>query len=293
MRKELLENTELVHKTFPLNVFHTPFRDHDVLQLHWHEHLEWILVESGSATCRIEGTLHKVSPGDILVINTGELHSLFMPERQFSIHVLVFHPSLLGAFPAQDGSGDILSRYMSGQLKFQSLLKPGEDGYDMISEALQSLIREFDAKEAEYELTVRAWCRLLFLYSHRLFSREQPAGDQAALERQSGRFKELLEYLEEHFAERIPVQQAAAMVYLSPYYFCRRFKSITGLTYVDYVHRLRLQEADRLLGGTALTIAEIAERTGFGSINRFSKLYKTVKGFPPSRFRSNAKTRPE
>ncbi|MFD1907037.1 helix-turn-helix domain-containing protein [Paenibacillus rhizoplanae] len=69
------------------------------------------------------------------------------------------------------------------------------------------------------------------------------------------------------------------------FHFCKTFKKLTGRTFIDYVNFCRMDEAQRLLLETDLTITEISGRVGCDNPNYFTKLYKQYKGLTPSQAR--------
>ncbi|SET90835.1 AraC family transcriptional regulator [Paenibacillus sp. NFR01] len=283
MNRELWEDTELAGRTFPFNIFHTAFQEHDALRLHWHEHFEMIRVERGEALFQIGGQTYQGQRGDLFFVNSGELHAIQSPRDRFTIDVAVFHPSMVGMPGGDHHAFDMVSPYTAGLKRIRNRLPAAEPEVDGISRLLMELVAEFNGRAEHYEQAVRALCQLLFT---RIVRRFDDSGDSvrknAVFLQKTERLKALLQHVEQHLAEPIPLDKAAAMVHLSPYHFCKMFKQLTGMTFVQYVNGQRMAEAERLLRGTALTVTEIAERVGCGGINSFSKLYKQLKGITPT-----------
>lgn len=67
------------------------------------------------------------------------------------------------------------------------------------------------------------------------------------------------------------------MVNLSPNHFCKVFKKITGKTLIEYLHLLRINEAEKMLVDTDASITEIAGNVGFSSITYFGRVFKKLK----------------
>jgi two-component system response regulator YesN len=76
------------------------------------------------------------------------------------------------------------------------------------------------------------------------------------------------------------------MVHLNQTYLSRLFKQKTGLSFTDFLTRVRLQEAKRLLLKTDRTIEEIAVAIGFKNNSYFTSVFKKREGIKPSEFRS-------
>ncbi|MFC5471129.1 helix-turn-helix domain-containing protein [Cohnella suwonensis] len=283
--KFMQESTELAHRAFPINVFHTAFRDRDVLALHWHEHFEIIRVERGQAVIQIGGQHWLGKPGDLIFVNSGELHSVYSPERDFLMYAVVFHPSMTALHASDSDSFELVSPYTAGVKSIAAKLTPGDDHYATLNGMLDLLIAEFRGGEPYYEQSVRALCRAMFACFARWFSEDAADVRLQGFRRKADRFKTLLDVIGRRYMERITLEEAAGIVHLSPYHFCKTFKQLTGLTFVQYVNLHRVQEADRMLRNTSLSVSEIADKVGCGSLQSFSKLYKQLRGASPSRAR--------
>ncbi len=93
------------------------------------------------------------------------------------------------------------------------------------------------------------------------------------------------EFITAHYTEGLSLEQVAEYVALSPTYFSRIFKQAMGCTFVEYLTRVRLEEARRLLRTTTLSLAEISYAVGYQSPNYFSEVFKTVEGITASAYR--------
>ncbi|MBA2939698.1 response regulator [Paenibacillus sp. CGMCC 1.16610] len=92
-------------------------------------------------------------------------------------------------------------------------------------------------------------------------------------------------YIGEHYKSDISMEQTAEYVNLSPYYFSKTFKLHTGETFIDYVTRLRIDEAKRLLESEELSFKEICYMAGYNDPNYFSRIFKKTTGVTPTEYR--------
>ncbi|MBO9604578.1 MAG: helix-turn-helix transcriptional regulator [Paenibacillaceae bacterium] len=99
--------------------------------------------------------------------------------------------------------------------------------------------------------------------------------------------KLVLAYLDEHLADDIRLDDLAKLLHFHPGYFIPYFKSLFGLTPMQYVKRKRMETAKQLLIESGLSVSEIAERVG-SSLYPFSKSFKSYTGYSPSDYRSHA-----
>lgn len=101
--------------------------------------------------------------------------------------------------------------------------------------------------------------------------------------------KEALRYVEEHLDQGLGLRDAAQHVHLNPSYFSVLFKEQMGMTFIEYVTRLRIQKAKELLLQTKLPIGEIAERVGYQTTKYFNKVFKEYEGHSPGSYRNEVK----
>lgn len=101
--------------------------------------------------------------------------------------------------------------------------------------------------------------------------------------------KAALAIVEQQLHESLTLLDVAASIHLNASYLSVLFKEQTGITFSEYVTRLRMQRAKELLAETQLPIGEIGERVGYKTDKYFIKVFKTCEGVSPSRYR-NGKT---
>ena len=99
----------------------------------------------------------------------------------------------------------------------------------------------------------------------------------------------IVEYIEDHYNEKISLDQIAENMYLSPFYISRIFKSETGSAPIRRLINIRLEKAKELLeGGYQGSIQEVAAMVGYDDAYHFSKLFKKRYGVSPSQVRRNS-----
>jgi AraC-like DNA-binding protein len=79
----------------------------------------------------------------------------------------------------------------------------------------------------------------------------------------------------------------------SVFHFCKVFKKSTGLTFTDYVARVRLEDAKTQLLNPSRRISEVAYDVGFQSLTQFNRMFKRIFGQSPTEFRANLHARPQ
>ena len=93
------------------------------------------------------------------------------------------------------------------------------------------------------------------------------------------------EWAAHNYKTSAPVQALAKLSGLSPRSFERRFKSSTGMTPLDYVHALRLEEAKQMLETSEMSVEAIASETGYEDASFFGRLFRRRVGLTPMQYR--------
>ena len=91
-----------------------------------------------------------------------------------------------------------------------------------------------------------------------------------------------IRYLEQHFTENTPIEELAALCFVSQTSFRRLFREYTGMSPVRYRNALRIRHACDLLRVGEYNVSEVAERTGFGNVYYISRAFKKATGKTPS-----------
>jgi AraC-like DNA-binding protein/ligand-binding sensor protein len=92
-------------------------------------------------------------------------------------------------------------------------------------------------------------------------------------------------YILANQADPIDLAKVAQAMHVSTFYFCKLFKKATGLTFTEYLSRVRVEKAKHLLLNPHLRISEIAYDVGFQSLTHFNRVFRQVAGQSPSEYR--------
>jgi len=96
------------------------------------------------------------------------------------------------------------------------------------------------------------------------------------------RIKTAIRYITDRYAEPLSIGDVAETVGLNQVYFGALFKKETGVTFKDHVNKIRMNQAESMLRLGKLNVTEVAQKCGFSDVFYFSRLFKKIKGIPPS-----------
>ncbi len=276
------ENTWLPDRTFPINIFFV--RN---VPLHWHDHIEWIFVKEGQARIQIDADYQALGQGEAAFVNSRQLHAATALSPGAKLVCIVFNEALVRESGLDITENNYFQPYLIQRQKWPGFIRANDPQMEEIEAAFDRLVLEFEQKRPGYELIVKA--ELLRVFGHYFrHARQSAALQRPAAPLQAFDFSGLLHDLRSRYRETITVEQAARTVSLSPNYFCRMFKRVTGKTLIEYVHLLRVREAERLLLETASPVTEIASQVGFSNMTYFGRVFKKIRNATPTQIRARA-----
>lgn len=94
------------------------------------------------------------------------------------------------------------------------------------------------------------------------------------------------DYIDKHKGDDISLNDVATGAGASVFHFCKVFHRATGLTFTDYLARVRAEDARALLLNPNKRVSEVAYEVGFQSLTQFNRTFKRVFGQSPSEFRA-------
>jgi AraC-like DNA-binding protein/ligand-binding sensor protein len=92
-------------------------------------------------------------------------------------------------------------------------------------------------------------------------------------------------FIAEHQDQEISLGQVAGAVNMSAFYFCKTFKKATGMTFTDYLARVRIEKVKNLLLNPHKRVSEAAYEAGFQSLSQFNRVFRRIAGESPSVYR--------
>jgi AraC-like DNA-binding protein/ligand-binding sensor protein len=92
-------------------------------------------------------------------------------------------------------------------------------------------------------------------------------------------------YIAEHHPEDVALGDVAKAVNMSAFYFCKTFKRSTGVTFTDYLARVRVEKVKNLMLNPHKRVSEAAFEAGFQTLSQFNRVFRRIAGETPSAYR--------
>lgn len=242
---------------------------------HWHKAVELLLFVKGRVTCNFENAKRQFKKGDMYIINSHEVHETKCTRN--AVYLVVHIDSHL------------MCRYVPtfDQMHFNLAFDPEDQTRAMAFEQLKAHMNEIlrlSADETDPTAKLDRNARLFAVTAILVKYFSQPlATEETKLQRSDmTRLEPLLEYIQLHHGEELPLDEAVEFMGLNKEYFCRLFKKNMGVSYLQYVYQIRTTAVCRELETTEDPIGEIAERHGFRDPKMLNQYFREIYGCTPS-----------
>lgn len=241
---------------------------------HWHNAVELLLFVKGKVTCNFENASRHFKPGDIYIINSHEVHETKCSRDAVYLVVHIEPNQMCHYVPTFD--------QMSFSLTFDAEDQARAMAYEQLRMHLQEILRQTEETNIAYKLERQARLFAVAALLVKYFS--QPlAVEETKLQRSDmTRLEPILDYVQLHHEEELPLEEAANAMGLNKEYFCRLFKKNMGVSYLQYVYQVRTTAVCRELETTDDPIGEIAERHGFRDPKMLNQYFREIYGCTPS-----------
>ncbi len=243
-----------------------------IYPLHRHDYIELEILISGRLYQEINGVGILCEPGDCWCLDNRDLHyfRLIEPVKILNICIdLLSVPSAVAEFIGK------IKFPLTGHLEGDAL-KTVKDLFVNLAETSTE-----DIPFAKEKCTAYMLLLLAVLTENTTVLSEKPEISGY------GYISEAIDYMHKNYGEPLSLDRVAREVSLSPKYFSKLFKRVSGHSFVGYLNYLRIERAKELLLSTSLSVTYIAMECGFDSFPTFSRQFKTHCGCTPTAFRGS------
>jgi AraC-like DNA-binding protein len=271
-------------KHYPIQVVDTIGVSAYYQKLHWHDVLEINLIKSGTGYYIINGQTFEFQEGDILLINSNDLHCAY-ETKDLVMQVISFDANWF--MNSMRFDPEILYPFKEMGVHFTNLLDRDKPQIVELRALLMELQEEHDKGENSFGSIVYANMLRFLVCINRHFRTEGLArGKDSIGARQLEKMRKVIYDMEQNFAHPWTLEELAGLVYLSPSRFSDLFRRAVGTPPLLYLIHIRLAHAATLLETSEMKITDIALECGFRSLSNFNRLFKKHVGTSPKSSRS-------
>ncbi|MBQ9939927.1 MAG: helix-turn-helix transcriptional regulator, partial [Clostridia bacterium] len=245
-------------------------------KVHIHSAVEIIICHNGEIEWNILEDSVCVNKGEILIINRNIPHELQVNKEGVFTYIQIDISPYLDV--SGEGKINLIYDFIIQNNCVKHLLFKGESPLKKITDIILS---EAGKMQRGYDFCIKAEIYNLLALMNRnymLFNRNELSGAKLKM------IEPVYTYIENNFKSDFTLDKLCADVGCNKYTACKRFKSVTGKTIMDYTNFIRLKTAKHMLKEKDKLISEVAFECGFSSIQYFNKVFKANVGCTPKQF---------
>ena len=281
------EDLVRISPLLPLSIYLTDFSDHaySSVRWHWHEDFQLCLVLSGKVSLHTAGNSYLIEKGNGFFINSRFAHSVDPAVPDSAYYCINFPPSLIVPEDDQALYRTVMLPFLSGKLPAVYLFDTDHPAGIRLIQTIRQIVRiSENEKIPGWELLIHgailsAWPDL-FMLADRTLSHDAVSSTVF-----NERLTRIMEFLQTHYPKKLTLSEIAASIGLCPEECERFFKRMTDMTIFQYLLEYRIAKSREFLADPSLTIAEIAQNTGFSSQSYFTSCFKKIVGCTPNKYR--------
>lgn len=247
-----------------------------LVKLHYHTSAEIIQVTAGRILLLCGSTHAECAQGDLIFVPPSAVHRVMSLTEDAAIRGVIYEPTLthIGGLPVD------LTALFGHSTQQHFVISPGEELYAELVRCIGELHALGPSPSMAGKL--RACACLLQIHAALIhcFGLENQRADPSYQKLQPA-----LDYLREHYAQKLHISTLSGIIHVCDDRLIRLFKEVTGETPVNYLINLRLEASLKLLSSTELSIAEIADLTGFGSAAYMTRVFQQKLNTTPGKYR--------
>ncbi|MDD6071055.1 MAG: AraC family transcriptional regulator [Clostridiales bacterium] len=260
----------------------TVYPERFFVQRHWHHSCEILRILKGKFTIEIDLERYELREGDICIIGSGELHQLEGKGSDTLHDVIIFNPHILEFSYEDQFQEDVIAPILSQKYALPHLLRPGEAAYDRVMKEYDKIIKHSENQYFESKLGLLIIMNEL--KKNNCFIKTSRIQNEAEKLRVD-RYKTLISYMEEHFMEKVTLDDLGRLAGCNTQYLCHFFKEISGVSPMQYLIEYRISQAQNMLMHTTKSILEISLDCGFDNVSYFIRQFRKYKGMTPGKYR--------
>ncbi|NWL88202.1 MULTISPECIES: AraC family transcriptional regulator [unclassified Paenibacillus] len=256
---------------------------------HRHDFVELTLVLNGQGTETINGAMHDMIPGIMVLLLPYQVHEIVShPNDPLDLYICNFpldvilelgeldpslHEVLLGnATDARNTFVHFEGRLLDEMQQIFTMIwneygKPVPFATVMLKANLQRVLTQF----------ARSSLQAITDISTSVSSQISPSQVRSVWP--------IIRYIHEHYLEPLNLTDLSERFGFHPSSLSELFARQYGIHFIDLLHELRVRHACSLLHATEMQIADIAEESGFGSYSSFARIFRKTKGVSPKAYR--------
>lgn len=251
-------------------------------QKHWHTECEIQYLLAGNRSVFIEDKTSFMNAGSLLIVDSKQIHRTTSNKEFYHDRILLLVEKEKFEKVAKTIGFD-LNHFFA---KHSGVIQIPISDRKYIEDILSNISREIMDKEEGFEIIVQTKILELWIYIKRLKKNGMKLCEVHTNTSEKYQVAYVVaEYIKKNYSEPISLDELANRFFVDKYYLSRMFKDATGFNINEFLNIERIQQAQRLLEDSTLSIENICKVVGYNNTTYFSKVFKKQIETTPLKYR--------
>ena len=247
---------------------------------HLHDYYEIYYLSSGKRRFFINHTLYDIDTGDVILVNRGDIHrtQVSTSGESYTRHLIHFSQELVNMVDPLIPASKLLKCFETKKIHIAA---PSMHSFNSLLHKLEN-----ESKfEDEYNKELCLIHFMEFMINLNKNSTQSTLKFTEDLDEYEDRIQNVCRYICNYYNRPITLDEISKIAYMSPTYFSKKFKKVTGFGFNEYLNSVRVKMAMNMLVETRYSITEIAMYCGYQDSNYFGDVFRKLTGMSPSAYR--------
>lgn len=249
-----------------------------LIKPHYHPAAEIIRIEQGRLKLLIGTTYRECEAGELIFMPPFVAHEGISLTQDAAIVATVFEMQLI----EMPGVLVNFSELFGGIKNGQYVISPKDACHAEMNAHYEAILNAYGTFSAVNRINIASNLLSIMGILMNRFSLEANIHDK-----NYRKLRPVLDYIGAHYADKIAISELGELIHVCDDHLIRLFKNVTGETPTQYIMNLRIESAIKLLSVGEMSVAEIAERTGFGSDTYMVRVFRQRLNTTPSKYKSH------
>lgn len=249
--------------------------------LHFHDYFEIVFYISSDNTIVVDGAHYPTAANDLIVIGPRRIHTTrYVQDCPYVRYNLYFSEAYVLQTLTAMGVPDATA-FLASLRHPKTTLTPSQASRMMSLFSQLYACSDKRMKTPETPMLTLGYACIIITEIYRLFHNKQVAWEV----QEESTLRRVIDYMEQHYHERILLDAVARTFFISKYHLCRMFKQSLDCTFSQYLQFIRVTNAQRRLLETDDAISSICYDCGFNSTQHFYRVFRHHLGYTPAAYR--------
>lgn len=231
-------------------------------------HVKMVYIHNGEATLTFKDTSRIVKKNQIILINPNVEHYWDL-ESNTSVDIteVGIHGLEFSSVSESDGE---FTYYVHDEKEADT------------NQFITFITKEMDGKKSGYEEVAKRYIEIILIH----LLRDEEFSIRNSLNKKNHKeIQTVKNFMKVNYHKNITLDDLVELIHINKFYLIRIFKQEVGMSPIDYLIHVRIDEAQKMLRNTNIAIADIAHLVGFQSPSHFSKTFRELSNMTPSQYR--------